>query len=176
MVAGRGNAMQCVFNLWLNIAPGSQDTSTVSEQPFDTLARLEKKQKDFHSGTFSPQSCRVWEQPRPPGSQLHSRRGWRLDCRCPPALTPSLPLSTRRFQGEERERAREKTLFFFLFLQSCEEESVRTVAAALQEHCICLWDEKPGNRMGEWEASLPEPGSLRRGRGWSERVHYFPLN
>lgn len=62
-----------------------------------------------------------------------------------------------------KEKGLGKRPHFFSFFQSCKGESVRTATAGLQEHCICLDDEKPGKRMRKREAFLPEPSSMRGG-------------
>lgn len=99
--------MRYIFNLWLNIMNGRPVTFTMSGLPFRTpLALAHLKKRLFHSAHFPA----IGVKTQLTGSQQHLRKGWWLDCWCPPFKIHSH--STLLFPGE---RKRGKNSFFPTF-------------------------------------------------------------
>lgn len=149
-----GLCLMCNWAHWLAV-----QARWVLELLFHTLLTLAPFKRSVSFGTLLHlQRLGSEKQARPAGSQL-LREGTVAGLMPPPFATTS-----------QREGAQENTPFLFwvfggFFLQSCKGESVRTATAGLQKHCICLDDEKPGKRIREQEAFLPEPSSMREGGG-----------
>lgn len=155
--------MQYIFNLWLNIMNGRPVTFTMSGLPFRTpLALAHLKKRLFHSAHFPA----IGVKTQLTGSQQHLRKGWWLDCWCPPFKIHSH--STLLFPGE---RKRGKNSFFphFFFKAVSEKAWEQSLQGFRNIVSVC----RMKSLAAEWENERPFYQSQAQWEGGRDKVKEF---